>query len=78
MTLLEGDGARVIGKFNGENFNLQKFKLEWGLASMNLWGIVDNYEETFFSNVDPKVKKIRKTYKKIYIQGTCSMKYLFG
>lgn len=41
MTLVEGDGSRVINKFNGENFNLLKFKLEMGLASVDIWAIVD-------------------------------------
>jgi hypothetical protein len=57
MTLIEGDGSRVINKFNGENFNLLKFKLEMGLASVDLWAIVDESEASPHSNVDPKVKK---------------------
>jgi hypothetical protein len=45
MTSFEGENARVIDKFNGENFNLWKFKMEMVLASMDLWEIVDGFEE---------------------------------
>ena len=36
MVSFEGEGARLIDKFNGENFNTWKFKLEIRLAFMNL------------------------------------------
>ena len=36
MILLKDEGARAIDKFNEENFNFWKFKLEIGLASMDL------------------------------------------
>ncbi len=44
MALFEGKNTRVINKFNGENFNLWKFKMEMVLASMDLWEIVDGSE----------------------------------
>ena len=57
MATYEGESARVIDKFKGENFNLWKFKMEMVLASMDLWEIVDDTEEPPSSNDDPKVKK---------------------
>ncbi len=57
MALFEGESTRVIDKFNGENFNLWKFKMEMVLASMDLWEIVDESEEVPPSNSDPKVIK---------------------
>ncbi|KAH8965187.1 hypothetical protein BDL97_04G105700 [Sphagnum fallax] len=57
MASFEGESARVIDKFNGENFNLWKFKMEMVLASMDLWEIVDGSEEAPPSNSDPKVIK---------------------
>lgn len=57
MTSLEGKGARINDKFNGEVFNLLKFKLELGLASVDLGGIVDESKEASLSNVDPKIEK---------------------
>jgi len=59
MASFEGESARIIDKFNGENFNLWKFNMEMVLASMDLWEIVDGSEEAPPSNVDPKV--IRST-----------------
>lgn len=57
MTILDGEGARVIDKFNGDNFNLEKFKSEMGLAFVDHWNIVDEYEGAPSLNIDPKVKK---------------------
>jgi N-glycosylase/DNA lyase len=57
MALFEGESTKVIDKFNGENFNLWKFKMEMVLASMDLWEIVDESEEAPPSNADPKVIK---------------------
>ena len=54
MVSLEDEGARVTHKFNEENFNFWKLKLEMGLSSVDLWGIV---KEAPSSNVDMKVKK---------------------
>ena len=52
MVLFESEATRVIGKFNRG-----KFKIEMLLASVDLWNIVDKYEEIPYSNVDPRVKK---------------------
>jgi hypothetical protein len=57
MASFEGESARVIDKFNGENFNLWKFKMDMVLASMDLWEIVDGSKEAPPSNSDPKVIK---------------------
>ena len=43
-------------EFNGDFLNLWKFKLEMGLACVDLWGIVDGFEEAPHLNIDPKVK----------------------
>ncbi len=57
MASFEGESARVIDKFNGENFSLWKFKMEMVLASMDLWEIVEGSEEAPPSDADPKVIK---------------------
>ena len=57
MASFEGESVRVVDKFNGENFNLWKFKMEMVLASMELWDIVDDSEEPPPSNADLKDKK---------------------
>ena len=57
MTSLEGDSAKVIDKFNRENFNIWKFKLEIMLALVDLWSIVDESKEAPPSNSDLKVTK---------------------
>ncbi|KAH8962822.1 hypothetical protein BDL97_05G121000 [Sphagnum fallax] len=57
MASFEGESARVIDKFNGENFSLWKFKMEMVLASMDLWEIVEGSEEAPPSNADPKIIK---------------------
>ena len=54
MTTLEGEGARFIDKFNGDGFNLSKFKLKMELAFMDLW---NKSEGAPSSNIDPKMKK---------------------
>ncbi len=36
MASFDGESARVIDKFKGENFNLWKFKMEIVLTSMDL------------------------------------------
>lgn len=41
MALLEGEGVRIINKFNGENINIWKFKVEMRLASVDFWGIMN-------------------------------------
>ena len=48
MTSLGGDGIRTIDKFIGEYFNLQDFKLEMGLGSMDLWNIMDEFKRASF------------------------------
>lgn len=54
MASFEGESARVIDKFNGQNFNFWKFKMEMVLASMDLWDIVDESEEPPSSHCDPR------------------------
>ena len=57
MMSLEGEGTRVIDKFNGEDFNTWKFKSEMGLVSVDLWDIVNESKEGPPFNIDPKVRK---------------------
>ena len=57
MASFESEASRVIDKFNGENFNFWKFKIEMLLAFMDLWDIVDISEEALPSNADSKVLK---------------------
>lgn len=57
MTSLKGEGIRVIDKFNGENFNIWKFKLDMNLAFVELWDIVDESKEVPCSNFNSKVKR---------------------
>lgn len=57
MTLLKGDGARIIDKFIEKYFNTWRFKIDIRLASMDIWGIVDKSKASSPSNVDPLVKK---------------------
>jgi len=44
MATSEGDGVRVIDKFNGDNFGLWKFKMEMILVE-DLQKIVEGIEE---------------------------------
>lgn len=65
MAYLENEGTRVTDKFHREKFSLRKFKMEMVLASMELWGIVDNSEKTSPSKLKPKMlKEYKKHIKK--------------
>ena len=57
MTSFESESARIINKFNGGKFNILKFEIKMLLASMDLWNIMDRFEQPPPSNVDPKVLK---------------------
>ena len=57
MTLSASEATRIVDKFNGGNYNLQKFKNKLFLTSMDLWNIVDRYGDASPSNVDFKVLK---------------------
>lgn len=57
MASLKDEGARLINKFYGENFNIWKFKLEMELDVIDLWSIVDKPKEPLHSNVGSKVKR---------------------
>lgn len=41
MAASEGDGVRIIDKFNGVNFGMRKFKMEMILAEKDLWDVAD-------------------------------------
>jgi hypothetical protein len=51
-----------IDKFNGENSNLWKFKIEIILAFMNFWNIVNGSKVVPSSNLDPKMLKKYERY----------------
>lgn len=57
MTSFKSKAARIIDKFNDENFNFWKFKIKMLLVSMDLWDTMDKYEEVPPSNADPIVLK---------------------
>lgn len=57
MASFENKDVRIIIKFNGENFNLLRFKLKMGLIFIDFWGIVDESKEPPLSNVDTNMKK---------------------
>ena len=56
MALLEGDSARIIDEFNGENFNIWRFKL----ASMDLWALLTNLRQFHLPTLISKWRRITK------------------
>ena len=67
MASSEGEGLRVIDKFNGENFGLWKFKMEMILAEKDLWDIVDDTEAAPPSIANEQVNKVyEKRTKKVF------------
>ena len=57
MASSEGEGLRLVDKFNGDNFSLWKFKMEMILSAKDLWDIVDQSEPPPPSTADEKDKK---------------------
>lgn len=57
MAASEGDGVRIIDKFNGVNFGMWKFKMEMILAEKDLWDVADGGEEPPSADADLKTKK---------------------
>ena len=55
MASYEGEGPKVVDKFDGMNFHLWKFKMEMVMAEKELWDIVDGSEEPPHSTSDPRV-----------------------
>ena len=56
----------MIDKLNGRKINFWKFKNKMLLAFMDLWDIVDGFEEPPPSNADPKIlKDNQKCIKKV-------------
>jgi hypothetical protein len=55
MASYEGEGPKVVDKFDGVNFHLWKFKMEMVMAEKELWDIVDGSEEPPQSTTDPGV-----------------------
>lgn len=57
MASSEGEGLRLVDKFNGDNFSLWKFKMEMILSAKDLWDIVDKSELPPPSTADERDKK---------------------
>ena len=55
MASFEGDGSKVVDKFDGVNSHLCEFKIEMAMAEKELWDIVDGSEHFPHSTTDPRV-----------------------
>lgn len=74
MATTDGEGVRVIEKFNGENFGLWKFKMEMILDEKDLWEIVEGTEEPPPSDADVKEKKsYERRVKKAFAVIACNL-----
>lgn len=62
MASFENKDVRIVIKFNEENFNLLRFKLEMGLIFIGFWGIVDVSKEPSPSNVETNIRKNFKMF----------------
>lgn len=58
MASSDGEGLRLVEKFNGDNFSLWKFKMEMVLSSKELWDIGDGSENPPSLDADVSVKKV--------------------
>ena len=56
MASFEGEGPKVVDKFDRVNFHLWKFKMEMVLAEKELWEIVEGSEGLPLFSMDPKVR----------------------
>lgn len=56
MTSFDDEGARIIDKFNGKNFDIWKFKLKMGLVFVDFWNIVYDFENPIHLDVVPQTK----------------------
>lgn len=56
MASFEGEGPKVVDKFDGVNFHLWKFKMEMVMAEKELWEIVDGSEEPPSSDAEARVR----------------------
>ena len=64
MTSFEGEGSKVVDKFNGINSYLWKFKMEMVMAEEELWDIVEGSEQFPHSTTDPSVIQAYNRHKK--------------
>ena len=64
MASYEGEGPKVVDKFDGVNFHLWKFKMEMVMVQKELWEIVDGSEEPPHSTSDPRVMQAYKRKEK--------------
>ena len=56
MASFEGEGPKVVDKFDGVNFHLWKFKMEMVIAEKELWEIVEGSEKAPSCDADARVK----------------------
>ena len=74
MASNEGEGTRVIDKFNGDNFGLWKFKMEMILSEKDLWEIVEGTEKPPPSDAEDKLKKAyERRAKKAFSMIACNL-----
>lgn len=64
MAFFEGEGPKIVDKFNGVNFYLWKFKIEMVMAEKELWGIVDDSKEPPHSTSNLRVMQAYKRREK--------------
>jgi hypothetical protein len=55
MASFEGEGPKVVDKFDGVNFHLWKFKMEMVIVEKKLWEIVEGSEEPPLLSSEPRV-----------------------
>ena len=57
MASSTNDNLPMVDKFNGNNFDLWKFKMEMVLAAKDLWDIVDKSESPPSDDAEESTKK---------------------
>ncbi len=59
MASLEGEGTRVIDKFNGENSNVLEVQIGDDINFRRLWTFVVEYVEAPLFNIDKRLLIIK-------------------
>jgi hypothetical protein len=72
MVLYESEIARVVDKFNGDNFSLFKFKMEMILDEKDLWDIVEGTEKAPSIESDKKVISAFKKRERVAFRILCT------
>ena len=55
MAPFEGEGSQKVGKFDGVNFHLWKFKMEMVIPETEISDVVKDSEQFPHSTIDPHV-----------------------